>query len=1804
MKRRIVSAAWLQLAIAASVILQTVAAKAGQGISTKGLKWHLPDCARLEGDILTVEVAPGTTGMTRAWADIDLSGCRDGFTAEISARGEDISRPSAPWLGFKFMVCYRDPALGTDCWPGCETGVTGTFTNRTFHIRDIHPGRVRSGARLFLGLQDATGKAVFDLSTLKIEKTEPIFRRTNENWRVKYPERVLRRPQRRGVMSPREPTEKDFADLHAWGATLMRYQMVHQPKEWNEKTYLDLDAWRAWLDGRLDLLEQMLVWAEKYDIDLVVDLHHVPGGHDSRGLRILYRQDCLDEFIAAWRRIAARFKGRRRIYGYDLVNEPWQADGTICDYLEAQRLAAMAVREIDKETTIIVESNGMDVPATYSYLSPLAMDNVIYEVHMYNPGAFAFQGVFAQGQAKGWQPWPNAVFGWNRDFLVNELKPVAEFARRHDAKIYVGEFSAAAWLPGADRWIADCISIFDECGWDWTYHAFREWDGWSVEHEGPDRDHLSPVKDTPRMRALKRGLKGGEPDLTFRNGDRVLFLGDSITPFDGYPRTICDYYLTRFPDRAVDFEVVGVPGDGLRWCGKRLKDEVFTRQPTVLSVMFGMNDVEHHLSAWTKGKDASAQSALRKRLVSEFIACHGETLRRFREEIPDAALYWMTPSPYDSISEGAPYADENHAGVNAALADVAAYVRGAAQTNGYRVVDVNAEMWPLVRQSKTALVNPDRVHPNKVGHLFMAWQFLKRQKAPSEVSAIGIDCASRELVHRKNVEVTELAVGKDGAISFVALAKALPLSIAPELLPFAREAGIVDGLNREMLTVKGLASGAWVLSIDGEKILETTAEEFASGVNLALYDTPQMRQSEAVRLANERRFQDLDRILGRIRLARWALGRWSECLPDDLDAVRKFRDSLPEAKRGKWPWDSLAPYLDNWERRDAIFDEIAVRHEANRKRARPVPHRYEIKPKTPSCDAPRATLDIRDFGAAAGGADCTESVNAAIRECSARGGGTVVVPDGEWHVSAIRLASNVELRLADGAVLRFSDRPGDYLPPVAVSWEGVECLNYSPLVYAYGCTNVAITGKGTLAPKMAGWAEWFRRDGAAQKEAIRTLYGWSLGEVPFSERDLSAIDAHSRPHLIHFNRCAGIRLEDFRIRESPFWCVHLYRSRDIAVRRLDLSAMRQNNDGIDIEMCRDVTVEDCRFDQGDDAIVLKAGRNREAYLHGEPTENVRISGCVADRALTLVSVGSELSAGVRNVRVNNCRARTVHKLIHIKTNERRGGEVCDLEFDGVFAGTVKVCVVAIQADALFDEWKAIEPRDVRLTSVHDIRLTNVHCGKAQRVGMIKGDPRLPFKAIDARGVSVGGASSASWGVSGAEGVKLPEAASGRGCLDKAWIKGATDKSPLAYACGEEMVFTLEPMGLEGVFPEGEYLLAWKRSDDYGKVESGEVPFTGKPFVYKTSLDKPGFVRLEAYVVGKDRKRVMKKLAGDTLTPEGLAAMNAFERAKRNVFFDGGAGAGVDSLALAPEAEPKDFDGFWGRQFARLDKVPARAERAEVASGNPKVRLFAVQVDCAGLRPVTGYLSVPKAVDGGATFPCRLETHGYSGDNCVHHAPKTVRDGEIVFNINAHGLKLAEFGATDADTKALRSEIRSGVWTYAFDPVQNKDPEVAYFNGMALRVKRALQYLKTIKGWNGKDLVASGGSQGGLQTIWAAACGEGVTRAESGITWCCDMFMNNARLDGKASSGGWYVKWVPGIAYYDAAVWAKRIPESCFTSITRAGLGDYTCPPMGLAKLWNNIPGKNKSIKWVQGSQHGYVPPEYAGRDFLMDARGL
>ena len=399
--------------------------------------------------------------------------------------------------------------------------------------------------------------------------------------------------------------------------------------------------------------------------------------------------------------------------------------------------------------------------------------------------------------------------------------------------------------------------------------------------------------------------------------------------------------------------------------------------------------------------------------------------------------------------------------------------------------------------------------------------------------------------------------------------------------------------------------------------------------------------------------------------------------------------------------------------------------------------------------------------------------------------------------------------------------------------------------------------------------------------------------------------------------------------------------------------------------------------------------------------------------------------------------------------------------------------------------------------------------------------------------------------------------------DGVLLQGRTLEDKAFYAPGEKMTFELKPVGAEKI-TNAAFFVQWTRTGDDGKVEKGLGPVSAtQPLVFTTSLEKPGFVRIYAEIADADGKPYRRS--------------NDWP-----IFFDGGAGVEPEKLQSVPE--PADFDAFWTKQKARLVAMPMTVRRKELPS--QQGRVYAVEISCPSVRPVTGYLQVPADASPTNRYPCRLDLHGYG----YYPNPKAPTGAwhkdALVLSINAHGLRLPEFGADAAYYKALEWEIKSNGHTYGFDPKQNADPETAYFNGMALRVMRALQYLKSLPEWNGKDLIASGGSQGGLQAIWAAALDPDVTRAESTITWCCDM--GGTELG--RNRGGWYVRWVPALGYYDPVNMARRIPKTCLTVIPRAGLGDYVCPPSGLAVLYNNIPGPKK-ITWVQGSTHVYEPPQ-------------
>ncbi|MBQ6138014.1 MAG: acetylxylan esterase [Kiritimatiellae bacterium] len=412
--------------------------------------------------------------------------------------------------------------------------------------------------------------------------------------------------------------------------------------------------------------------------------------------------------------------------------------------------------------------------------------------------------------------------------------------------------------------------------------------------------------------------------------------------------------------------------------------------------------------------------------------------------------------------------------------------------------------------------------------------------------------------------------------------------------------------------------------------------------------------------------------------------------------------------------------------------------------------------------------------------------------------------------------------------------------------------------------------------------------------------------------------------------------------------------------------------------------------------------------------------------------------------------------------------------------------------------------------------------------------------------------------------------------DDVLVKGRTDKeNPVGYRSGEEIVFSITASKVPGELENAGYFLEWKRTGDDGKTETGKTPFrSGEICRVSTKLDMPGFVRLEAYVKDKDGKTVQR----DKRAP----GAPDWQRHVKAVFFDGGAGVDVDRIGKY-RPEPADFDAWWAGQKKLLGSVPLKATRKDVKT-IAGVKVYELYVDCYGPRPVSGYLFIPEnAAPKSCAARVGFQGYGFYRQSCPEWAAWNCRSrGEMFLEINAHGYEL---GREQPYYDEFGKGIHPPKHSYAFSPEENAKPETAYFRFMAMRVMRALEYMKSLPEWNGRDLIAEGGSQGGLQTSWAAGLDPDVSLARPNVTWGCDFA---ATEPGGRLHGPWFIPYAPGLEYFDSISHVRR--AKCPVEITRAGLGDYTCPPSGLAAYFNAIRGP-KSILWVQGSTHGLVPPD-------------
>jgi polygalacturonase len=383
---------------------------------------------------------------------------------------------------------------------------------------------------------------------------------------------------------------------------------------------------------------------------------------------------------------------------------------------------------------------------------------------------------------------------------------------------------------------------------------------------------------------------------------------------------------------------------------------------------------------------------------------------------------------------------------------------------------------------------------------------------------------------------------------------------------------------------------------------------------------------------------------------------------------------------------------------------------------------------------PDRDFDILRFGAAGDGKKvCTEAIAKAISDCSRAGGGRVIVPAGDFLTGAIHLKSNVDLHVSDGATLRFSPDPKHYLPVVFTRFEGTECMNYSPLVYAFEQTNVAVTGPGTLDSQAdcEHWWPWkgrtncgWKKGDPNQQRARDALVASAEKDVPVSQR-VYGEGSYLRPAFIQPYRCRNVLIADLKIRNSPMWEINPVLCNNVTVRNVDISTHGPNNDGCDPESCADVLIEGCTFDTGDDCIAIKSGRNRDGRRVGVPCERIVIRKCSMKDGHGGVSIGSEVSGGVRGVLVEDCRMDSPHleRALRLKTNSHRGGFIENVYFRNVTVGQVSSAILDI--DFYYEEG----PGGPFSPVVRNVAFQNVTCHQSQYALYLRGYENAPIRDV-------------------------------------------------------------------------------------------------------------------------------------------------------------------------------------------------------------------------------------------------------------------------------------------------------------------------------------------------------------------------------------------------------------------------------------------------------------------------------------------
>jgi polygalacturonase len=406
-----------------------------------------------------------------------------------------------------------------------------------------------------------------------------------------------------------------------------------------------------------------------------------------------------------------------------------------------------------------------------------------------------------------------------------------------------------------------------------------------------------------------------------------------------------------------------------------------------------------------------------------------------------------------------------------------------------------------------------------------------------------------------------------------------------------------------------------------------------------------------------------------------------------------------------------------------------------------------VKPPT----FPDRLFDITKYGARPDATTRnTKAIADAIEACAKAGGGRVLVPAGKFLTGAIHLQSNVELHVSEGATLLFDTNPASY-PLVFTRWEGMECMNYSPLIYARKQKNIGITGKGTLDGQGSeqNWWPWKGRWGGT------IAYGWKEGmpdQIPARKRLFDMAEAgvpveqrvfgdgsRLRPPFIQPYDCENVLIEGVRVRNSPFWNIHPVLCRNVTLRGVDVFGHGPNNDGVDPESVDHMLIEDCSFNTGDDCIAVNSGRNADGRRLATPSQNILVRNCRMQEGHGGVVVGSQISGGARWVFAENCHmdSPNLWYAIRFKNNALRGGLLENFYYRDIEVG--QVGRAAITCDFNYEEGAngAFTPQ------LRNVVVERLHVRKAIRVLDSQGLPKAPVNDLTLRDCSFSGVTQPS-----------------------------------------------------------------------------------------------------------------------------------------------------------------------------------------------------------------------------------------------------------------------------------------------------------------------------------------------------------------------------------------------------------------------------------------------------------------------------